>query len=258
MQLETAGVKWNHAREKGLTLLCDWIAFLQTNPFPPYAVHYPGSGSYGVGFDFPASVPVPITVTAGEIAHNLRSVLNNLVTAAAIKFCGRQLTRAEERKLDYVIALTPGEFAARTEKMRPFLSDGAMSIMAQNQPHSNAPSLLLLHGFNRKDKHSGINVAQPAAPPPLPSIEQFFVCARGVRPLAVEPLLDEWTPLAGRTELVRVKFPPEIADPRIRVVSTPTLHLVFDRPDEQIKYTGGMAMIEDVGRVITEFAELLT
>jgi hypothetical protein len=254
--LEIAGVKWDNAREKSLELLSAWITFLKANPFPPYVVHHPDSGAYGVGRDFSAPIPALLTVIAGEIAHNLWSAVSNLTNIADCH--GHPLSANEKRSLHYVTARTRREMAEKVEDIRQLLSDPVMALMERNQAFNGAPSLPLLHGFNRNDKHSGVYIARPAAPPPLLSMQQFFVSAQGATPVAVEPLLDEWTPLEGPTELVRVTFPPQVADPQVQVVGTPALHLVFGPLNKQIEYIGGMAMIEDVGRIIAEFTELLT
>lgn len=101
------------------------------------------------------------SLIAGDCVHNLRSALDNLVYALAIRDSGNDPPPSADR-LQFPIADDNGAFVKQGFRIAP-LSDATQARIERaqpyNRPHQELPPLLsLLRDFNNLDKHRLLNV----------------------------------------------------------------------------------------------------
>jgi hypothetical protein len=109
--------------------------------------------------------PAPVdrwALIAGDVVHNLRSVLDNLIYAIAVRESGRN-PPPKARDLQFPVASTFERFEDKRRRRIATLSDKVQTRIERaqpyNRPHPQVPPLLaLLSELDNLDKHNLLNV----------------------------------------------------------------------------------------------------
>lgn len=139
--VDSAAEKVARGREHIAELTAEINGFLATEP---YAVdHQVELGGrvhiYVVSRDRPA--PTSIGLLIGDAAHNLRSALDHLAVACANRGAGRELTDAEERRIEYPICRKPQAFTkALKNHQLDFVETVPREIISLYQPYRQHPT----------------------------------------------------------------------------------------------------------------------
>jgi hypothetical protein len=99
-------------------------------------------------FRLKAKLPHDLSVRTGEILHNLRSGLDQMLAEIVVK-----ISKKTESGVEFPFGLDFGEFETALGKQKK-LPDGAAQMIRNLQPYQGGdPLLWLLHSTNRRDKH---------------------------------------------------------------------------------------------------------
>jgi hypothetical protein len=134
-------------------------AFLMPGPFDAERVVIDDGRTHVVRWSRTASIPMSISLIAGDAVHNLRSALDHLAVEIERVGAGRDLTPDEERKPQFPVALNEKTFNQQVKRYFEFASSRAIDIMRSFQPYSLAtvdPRLSLLYQvseLDNADKH---------------------------------------------------------------------------------------------------------
>lgn len=144
---------------------CAIDAFVSADP-PPYTAtvqHYPQNDSYVARLRVTREPPTQDwSLTAGDIIHNMRSALDNLVYALAVAHSGIP-SEEQARTLQFPICDNAGEFEKRNRNIAR-LSSAAQADVVAIQPYNNQREgfrhpLAVLRDLSNIDKHRHITVA---------------------------------------------------------------------------------------------------
>lgn len=109
-----------------------------------------------------ASIPVAISLIAGDAVHNLRSALDHLaveIERVSARAAGHELTLDEEHRPQFPVALTQTEFGKQTKRYFKFASPATIDVIRTFQPYSlitSDPRLSFLYQvseLDNADKH---------------------------------------------------------------------------------------------------------
>jgi hypothetical protein len=109
---------------------------------------YPETDEEVWRFHLDCKLPNDLSVRTGEILHNLRSSLDQMLAEIVVRISHRS-----ESKVEFPFGLNFGEFETSIGKQKKLPPD-AIQMIRNLQPYNGGdPLLWLLHSINRRDKH---------------------------------------------------------------------------------------------------------
>lgn len=109
---------------------------------------YPEADEEVWSFQLRGKLTHDLSVRAGEILHNLRSSLDQMLGEVVVK-----VTKRSESGVEFPFGLDFGEFETSLGKQKKLPAD-AIQMIRNLQPYNGGdPLLWLLHSTNRRDKH---------------------------------------------------------------------------------------------------------
>jgi hypothetical protein len=100
------------------------------------------------GFRLSKEVSADLSVRVGELFHNLRSSLDQMVAEIVVRIAGRS-----ESRVEFPFGRDFGEFDASILKQKKLPADVVTMIRSLQPYNGGDPLLWLLHSANRRDKH---------------------------------------------------------------------------------------------------------
>lgn len=100
------------------------------------------------GFRLSKAITADLSIRVGEIFHNLRSALDQMVAEIVVNVAKRS-----EAGVEFPFGSNFGEFEASLLKQKKLPTDAAAMIRAIQPYKGGDPLLWLLHSANRRDKH---------------------------------------------------------------------------------------------------------
>jgi len=113
--------------------------FLAPEPFGAERAVSADGREHIVSWTRTAKIPVEISLIAGDVVHNLRSALDHLaveIERASARTAGHELTAHEERRPQFPVALTTGEFDRQTKRYFKYASSATIDVLRAFQPCS--------------------------------------------------------------------------------------------------------------------------
>jgi hypothetical protein len=261
--LETCSAKLDRADEVLATLEKEWRDFVNTNPYSAEVHEQPDTGWVNVYIDFSAEAPVRLSILAGEVAHEVRSTLEHMVWALAVKHLEREPTEKEAREITFPVA--PNREAFDSAHTRRYLGEDAWAVLEDAQPYKgphgpDAHPLGFLHWFNRIDKHRTVH-ASATFPEPY-AIERIVHWNPEAGLIEKMPFLIPRTRPEGKTEVMRLRFAPwdpfTAPQPDVSVKGELPLEILFGDFDPEGVSAGTLAHIVSWARLPTsQLAQLL-
>jgi hypothetical protein len=109
---------------------------------------YPEADEEVWSFKLKRKLPHDLSVRAGEILHNLRSALDQMLGEIVVR-----VSKRSESHVEFPFGLNFGEFETALGKQKKLPAD-AIQMIRNLQPYNGGdPLLWLLHSTNRRDKH---------------------------------------------------------------------------------------------------------
>jgi hypothetical protein len=99
-------------------------------------------------FRLKGSLPNDFAVRTGEIFHNLRSALDQMLAEVVVR-----VARKSEDRVEFPFGLGPDEFKTALRKQKKLPADASLMIEELRPYKGGDPLLWLLHSTNRRDKH---------------------------------------------------------------------------------------------------------
>lgn len=123
-------------------------AFFDGSPYERFSEVNPDAFEEVWKFRLTSVIPLDIAVRAGEVLFNLRSALDQVACALAIKHSG--LSKDTYFPFGKTLDIFERELPAKTKKLPP----DAIDLIRTLQPYKGGNDLLWsLHDLNRQDKH---------------------------------------------------------------------------------------------------------
>jgi hypothetical protein len=123
-------------------------AFFEVTPHEIVSECYPDRDEEVWRFHLTRKLPYDINVRVGEIFHNLRSALDQMLAEIV-----EQTTNRTETKVEFPFGRSFDEFEAALGKQKKLPTDASMLIRTLKPYKGGDPLLWLLHSANRRDKH---------------------------------------------------------------------------------------------------------
>jgi hypothetical protein len=109
---------------------------------------YPEADEEVWSFQLKRKLPHDLSVRTGEILHNLRSALDQMLGEIVVR-----ISKRTESGVEFPFGLNFGEFETALGKQKKLPTD-AIQMIRNLQPYNGGdPLLWLLHSANRRDKH---------------------------------------------------------------------------------------------------------
>jgi hypothetical protein len=109
---------------------------------------YPETGEEIWRFQLKSKLPNDLSVRTGEILHNLRSALDQMLAEIVVR-----VSKQSESKVGFPFGLDFGEFETALGKQKKLPADAAQMIRNLQPYNGGDPLLWLLHATNNRDKH---------------------------------------------------------------------------------------------------------
>jgi hypothetical protein len=123
-------------------------SFFETTPYEVISESYLERDEEARRFQLTRKLPHDINVRVGEILHNLRSSLDQMLAEIVQRTADRT-----ETKVEFPFGRSVDEFETALRKQKKLPTDAAALIRALKPYRGGDPLLWLLHSANRKDKH---------------------------------------------------------------------------------------------------------
>lgn len=143
-------------------------SFVQSDTYAA-AIHYDAKqGCYVARIKVGRGLPEHWSLMVGDIVHNLRSALDSLVYALALKHSGPP-TEQEARSIQFLIADTQGEFVhPNRARLLSRVSPAAKAAIERLQPYHREDArfkhtLSVLRDVSNVDKHRHLNITRATA-----------------------------------------------------------------------------------------------
>lgn len=238
--LDGCHAKLERADEHMSLLNAEWETFLREEE--PYGVERESDSD---PFDYPMTIeplePVPPRIGAilGDAVHDLRSPLDHVICAlveANGGKCGKQHA--------FPIFTNRDEWVERVEKGRRSPLKGVPSRVwtevKNMQPYTRGDRpeddpLAVLNDLSNRDKHRILN---PSFVFPDPNrVPGLFSWHPDAELIDQQVFVRPSEPLVGKTDLVRLRFSPKGAEPRVEVKRGLPLDIAFgDEPGGRVSY----------------------
>jgi hypothetical protein len=123
-------------------------AFFEATPYEIVSEVYPEANEEVWRFQLKRKLPHDLLVLVGEIFHNLRSALDQMLAEIVVR-----VSKRSEAGVEFPFGLDFDEFKTALRKQKK-LPDDAIPLIEGLQPYKGGdPLLWLLHSANRRDKH---------------------------------------------------------------------------------------------------------
>jgi hypothetical protein len=123
-------------------------AFFKTAGYGVVSEVYPETDEEIWRFELRKPLPHDLSVRVGEILHNLRSALDNMLAEIVVTVAKRSDT-----KVEFPFGRDFSEFEAALGKQKKLPADAVELIKALKPYNGGDPLLWMLHSVNRQDKH---------------------------------------------------------------------------------------------------------
>jgi hypothetical protein len=256
-----AGIKAKLARaHKYLDALDDEIAaFAEKKPYGVRGEVDPKRRQWVAYFVLKEPLPIELSVTVGDIAHNLRSALDHIAYALVPK-------RARDRRTAFPIVDHPEDFfcsvkhAAKRGRgpLKGLDPDGpAFAFFEWAQPYNrrNAPDehpLRILSALNNEDKHRAI-VARNTMMPLEPAPEAAVVALKDIE-VADEYTVEVHRPLEDDTEIMCTDVTITGDDPQVHMYYEFHFEIAFGK--HPVTPADLRFLRDAVGKVVQSAAEV--
>ena len=162
-EFASAFLKLSRAKEHFDTVKTELILWAQTDPYLVFRKSNVDGSHHSLFVELKERPPLDkLSLLTGDCIHNLRSALDNLVYAVAIKVSGSNPPPNSDT-LQFPIADTREAFTKQAWRLGPIKEPELVARFKRaqpyNRPHPQLPPLLrLLADFNNADKHRLLNV----------------------------------------------------------------------------------------------------
>jgi hypothetical protein len=170
----------------------------ESNPCRVWAEFDLQSSKYVVFAEAVRPPPTEFALIVGDVLHNLRATLDNLVYELAVAHTGSPLPRSIERASQFPIFRHESDFLSKGKDMVGGIHPDAQALIEGQQPYKRGnenSTLLVLSQLSNTDKHR----LPPVAPLAMTDTISFFTTdPRGIP--GFEPV---WGTVEGRTVIAR-------------------------------------------------------
>jgi hypothetical protein len=123
-------------------------AFFEATPYEIVSEVDPQADEEVWRFQLTRTLPNDLAIRTGEIFHNLRSALDQMLAEIVVRVSKRSETRVE-----FPFGLTVDEFETALRKQKKLPADAGPILRGLKPYKGGDPLLWLLHSANRRDKH---------------------------------------------------------------------------------------------------------
>lgn len=123
-------------------------SFVDRRPYKIVSEYYPDADEEVWRFQLTEMPPPQLSIIVGEVFHNLRSALDNMLAEIVVK-----IEKRSDTKVEFPFGLGPDEFETALGKQKKLPTAAIPLIRALKPYRGGDPLLWMLHEGNRRDKH---------------------------------------------------------------------------------------------------------